>query len=202
METGEPLLNLEVKNSRERVFLTNNVPIIVDGEIVGVLQTFSEISELKRLQLQLLNTKEELSKAFALTLPNSRVEYKLKSTPEYRDVFNDVSGLIEVTEVIEDGGYHHVVNALKVTADLNEKGMMKLLGIDKDVLVQALIFHDLGKSQPVLNVGQVADPRKIFEPGIMHAMRSADIVEKYYNGQKFVYNGLKSLKAMKEAPRE
>lgn len=186
METGEPLLNLEVKNSREQVFLTNNVPITVDGEIVGVLQTFSEITDLKRLQLQLLNTKEELDKAFALTLPNSRVEHKLKSTPEYRDVFNAVSGLIEVTEVIEDGGYHHVVNALKVTADLNEKGMMKLLGIDKDVLVQALIFHDLGKSQPVLNVGQIADPKKIFEPGIMHAMRSADIVEKYYNKPKDV----------------
>ncbi|MCL4464055.1 MAG: CBS domain-containing protein [Firmicutes bacterium] len=180
METGKPLLNLEVKNSREQVFLTNNVPIVVDGEIVGVLQTFSEITDLKRLQQQLLNTKEELDKAFALTLPNSRVEYKLKSTPEYRDVFNVANGLIEVTEVIEDGGYQHVVNALKVAADLNEKGLMGLLGIDKDILVQALIFHDLGKSQPVLNVGQVADPRKAFEPGIMHAMRSADIAENYY----------------------
>jgi len=186
METGEPLLNLEVKNSREQVFITNNVPIIVDGEIVGVLQTFSEITDLKRLQQQLLNTKEELDKAFALTLPNSRVEYKLKNTPEYRDVFNAVNGLIEVTEVIEDGGYQHVVNALKVTADLNEKGMMKLLGIDKDILVQALIFHDLGKSQPVLNVGHHADPKQVFESSMMHAMRSADIVEKFYNKPKDV----------------
>jgi len=101
-------------------------------------------------------------------------------------VFNAVNGLIEVTEVIEDGGYHHVVNALKVLADLNEKGMMKLLGIDKDILVQALIFHDLGKSQPVLNVGQIADPKQVFEPSMMHALRSADIVEKYYHKPKDV----------------
>ncbi|MBS3898078.1 MAG: CBS domain-containing protein [Dethiobacter sp.] len=186
METGKPLLNLEVRTSRERVFMTNNVPIVVDGEIVGVMQTFSDITDLKRLQQQLLHTKEELDKAFALTLPNSRVEYKLKGTPEYRDVFNAANGLIEVTEVIEDGGYQHVVNALKVTADLNEKGLMGLLGIDKDILVQALIFHDLGKSQPVLNVGQVADPRKVFEPGIIHAMRSADIAENYYQKPKDV----------------
>lgn len=186
METGEALLNLEVKNSREQVFMTNNVPIIVDGEIAGVMQTFSEITELKRLQQQLFNTKEELDKAFALTLPNSRVEYKLKSTPEYRDVFNAANGLIEITEVIEDGGYQHVVNALKVAADLNEKGLMGLLGIDKDILVQALIFHDLGKSQPVLNVGQITDPKKAFEPGMMHAMRSADIAENYYQKPKDV----------------
>jgi hypothetical protein len=47
-------------------------------------------------------------------------------------------------------------------------------------LVQALIFHDIGKSQPVLNVGQVVDPRKVFEPSELHALRSADIVESYY----------------------
>ena len=186
METGKPLLNLEVRNSREQVFMTNNVPIIVDGEIVGVMQTFFEITELKRLQQQLFNTKEELDKAFALTLPNSRVEYKLKNTPEYRDVYNAASGLIEITEVIEDGGYQHVVNALKVAADLNEKGLMGILGIDKDILVQALIFHDLGKSQPMLNVGQIIDPRKAFEPGMMHAMRSADIAENYYQKPKDV----------------
>ncbi|MBT9168263.1 MAG: Inosine-5'-monophosphate dehydrogenase [Syntrophomonadaceae bacterium] len=186
METGQPLLNFEVKNSREQVFMTNNVPIVVDGEIVAVMQTFLVITDLKRLQQQLLNTKEELEKAFALTLPDSRIEYKLKSTPEYKDVFNAASGLIEVTEVIEDGGYRHVVNALKVMADLNEKGLMGLLGIDKNILVQASIFHDIGKSQPLLNVGQIVDPRKVFEPGMMHALRSADIAENYYQKPKDV----------------
>lgn len=181
MESGEPLLNIEVTGKSGQIFMTNNIPIMEEGEVAGVLQTFAEITEMKQMHFQLLKTKDELDKAFALTLPNSRVEYKLKSTPEYRDIYNPDTGMIEVTEVIEDGGYLHVVNALKVAADLNEKGLMGLLGIDKDILVQALIFHDVGKSQPVLNVGQTVDPRKVFESSADHAMRSADIVQNYYH---------------------
>jgi len=186
MESGLPLYNVEIQNKNGQVFLTNNVPVIVEGRIEGVLQTFSEITEIKQMHYQLLKTKDELDKAFALTLPNSRVEQKLKNTPEYRDKFNPATGMIEITEIIEDGGYHHVVNALKVAADLNEKGMMGLLGVDKDILVEALIFHDVGKSQPILNVGQVVDPRKVFEQSSLHAMRSADIVEHYYKKPKDV----------------
>ena len=181
MESGAPLYNVEMQNKKGQVFLTNNVPIIVDGQIAGVLQTSTETTEMKELHFQLLKARDELDKAFALTLPDSRVEQKLKHTPEYRDVFDRATGMIEVTEVIEDGGYLHVVNALKVAADLNEKGVMSLLGVDKDTLVQSLIFHDLGKSQPVLYVGQLADPLKVFEESTRHAARSADIIESYYS---------------------
>lgn len=180
MESGEPLYNVEVENGHGQVLLTNNVPIVKDGHIAGVVQTFTEITETKQLHLALLKARDELDKAFALTLPNTRVEQKLKNTPEYRDIFNPATGMIEITEVIEDGGYLHVVNALKVAADLNEKGMMSLLGVDKDTLVQALLFHDIGKSQPVLNVGQVVDPYKVFEESTRHAERSAEVVENYY----------------------
>lgn len=180
MENGEPLFNVEVRDKKGRVFMTNNVPIGAGGAIEGVLQTFTDITDIKNMQLQLLKTRDELDKAFALTLPNSRVEHKLKTTPEYRDYFDPSTGMIKITEVIEDGGYHHVVNALKVAADLNEKGMMSLPGIDKDILVQALIFHDVGKSQPALNTGQEVDPRRVFEESPLHAGRSADLVEQYY----------------------
>lgn len=180
METGRPLYNVEVESSSGHVFITNNVPVMMEGETAGVLQTFTDITDMKKMQHQLLKTKDELDNAFALTLPNSQVEKKLKSTPEYRDIYHLATGQIEVTEVIDDGGYHHVVNALKVAADLNEKGLMSLLGIDKDILVEALIFHDVGKSQPVLNVGQKVDPRQVFEDSRLHAHRSADIVERYY----------------------
>lgn len=180
MESGEPLYNVEVQTKKGQVLLTNNVPIIRDGQVAGVVQTFAEITETKQLHLALLKARDELDKAFALTLPNTRVEQKLKNTPEYRDVFNQATGMIEITEVIEDGGYLHVVNALKVEADLNEKGLMGLLGIEKDTLVQALLFHDIGKSQPVLNVGQVVDPYKVFEESTRHAVRSAEITENHY----------------------
>lgn len=180
METGEALLNVEVVGEQGRVYMTNNVPIMVDGDIQGVLQTFTDITEMKQMHDQLRRTNDELEKAFALTLPNQRVEQKLKKTYEYRDVYDCGTGLIKITEVIPDGGYLHVVNALKVAADLNEKGLMVLLGIDKDKLVQALIFHDVGKSQPDLQVGQEVDPKKVFEESRMHAERSADIVENFY----------------------
>lgn len=108
------------------------------------------------------------------------MEYKLKNTPEYRDIFLPDEGLIEITEIINDGGYVHVVNALKVTADLNDKGIMALPGIDKDILVQALIFHDVGKSQPLLKIGQIVDPDKVFEDSKKHAERSAEIVRHSY----------------------
>lgn len=180
MESGKPLYNVEVQAKNGRVVLTNNVPIVQDGHIAGVMQTFTDITETKQMYLALLKARDELDKAFALTLPDSRVEQRMKNTPEYRDNYNPANGMIEITQVIEDGGYLHVVNALKVAADLNEKGLMSLLGIDKDTLVQALMFHDIGKSQPVLNVGQVVDPYKAFEESTKHAERSADVAANDY----------------------
>jgi len=122
--------------------------MLENGNVVGVIQTFRDITGQEEMRSQLLASRDELDSRLALTLPNSRVEHKLKNTPEYRDVYDPDTGEITITEVIADGGYKHVVNALKVLADLNNKGIMSLLGISKDVLVQSIIFHDLGKSQP------------------------------------------------------
>ncbi len=190
METGEPQYNVETQLQDGRIFLVNYVPLKSNGhgQIDGIIQTFSDITTYKSLQDQLSRTKEELDKAFALTLPNSKVEYKLKSTPEYRDEFDNLSSTITVTEIIEGGGYLHVVNCLKVAADFNEMGLMKLIGINKDTLVEAIIFHDLGKSQPVLSVGDKVTPEDVFEEGIYHAARSADIAGKFYGKDEDVVN--------------
>ncbi|MEW6308441.1 MAG: CBS domain-containing protein [Bacillota bacterium] len=181
METGEAQYGVESLLQDGRTFLANYVPILEDGEVAGVIQTFSDITDQKRLQRQVVQTKEELDKAFALTLPNSRVELKLKTTPEYRDDYEVETGRIRITEVLPDGNYLHVVNALKVAADLNEKGVFNLIGLNKDDLVQAIIFHDLGKSQPTLEIGAVVDPKKVFEDGRLHAARSADIAQHFYH---------------------
>ncbi len=180
MRTGKPRYNVVSRLADGRVFAVNYVPMIEDSEVVGTIQTFHDITEQEELRSQLLSSRDELDRAFALTLPNSRVEHKLKHTPEYRDKYDPETGLITVTEIIEDGNYRHVVNALKVLADLNTKGIMSLLGISKDGLVQSLIFHDLGKSQPQLEIGQTVDPKKAFEYSPAHAARSADIAEHFY----------------------
>ncbi|MGE5560227.1 MAG: CBS domain-containing protein [Chloroflexota bacterium] len=191
LATGQPLYNVETPMQDGSIWVVNYLPIIEGDEVTGVVQTFTDVTEAKRIENQLRTTKEELDKAFALTLPNSRVEYKLKTTPEYRDEYDPETGLIRITEVIEAGNYIHVVNALKVAADLNDKGVMHLIGINKDDLVQAIIFHDLGKSQPELEVGSTVDPRAVFEEGRLHALRSSDIAGHYYGKNEDVVTIIK-----------
>lgn len=180
IETGKPRFNVISPLADGRIFSANYVPMMENGEVIGVVQTFRDITGQEEMRSQLLASRDELDRAFALTLPNSRVEHKLKNTPEYRDTYDPDSGRITITEVITDGGYKHVVNALKVLADLNNKGIMSLLGINKDVLVQSIIFHDLGKSQPQFEIGQTADPVDEFEESYAHAQRSADIAAHFY----------------------
>lgn len=121
------------------------------------------------------NIYKELDEAFALTIPNSRLVYKLKHTKEYKDIYIKETGKIKIVGVIEDGGFRHVVNALKVAADLHSKGVMSVIGLDKDILVKTIIFHDIGKSQPSLKVGDIVNPKDVFENGKMHAERSAEL---------------------------
>jgi PAS domain S-box-containing protein len=180
LKTGEALYDVEQHLKDGRIWKVNFVPLIEHSEVVGVVQTFRDITRDKVIEDQLSRTRDELDEAFALTLPNSRVERKLKSTPEYRDNYDPVTGTITVTEVISDGSYRHVVNALKVLADLNRKGVMHLLGMEKDILVDSVIFHDLGKAQPELEVSECVDPREAFESGMLHAERSADLAANYY----------------------
>lgn len=181
LETRQPLYNVEVMGKNGKTYLTNNVPVIEEGKVKSVLQTIIDITEIKDMQNKLVDMKEEIDKAFALTLPNSKVENKLKNTPEYTDIYDKETGLIKITGVIPDGSYRHVVNCLKFAADLNEKGMLSLIGIDKDTLVKVIIFHDIAKSQPDLQEGDVVNPKEVFLPGHIHAEMSADIAEKYYD---------------------
>lgn len=188
LASGKPRFNVETPLNNGSTWLCNFLPLIEEGQVTGVVQTFQDITNRKRLEAQLVAAKDELEKAFALTLPNSRVEYKLKSTPEYRDTYDPETGLIRIMEIIPDGNYLHVVNALKVAADLNEKGVMQIIGINKDDLVQAIIFHDLGKAQPELAVGSVVDPKEVFEDGRYHAARSADMAAHFYKKNSDVVN--------------
>jgi len=188
LSTGQPIFNEESQLKDGRWFLANYVPLMENGQVAAVIQTFSDITDQKELQKQLQNTRDELEKAFALTLPNSKVEYKLKHSPEYRDIYLLHSKKIKITEVIPDGCYQHVVNSMRVAADLNEKGVMNLVGINKDTIVQSIIFHDIGKSQPQLNAGDIVDPKKTFEEGYLHAYRSADIAGSFYHKDSDVVN--------------
>lgn len=139
--------------------------------------------QLKSVVDKLDNAYTELDSAFALTIPNSRLEIKLKHTVEYQDIFIRETGKIKIIGVIEDGGYRHVVNALKVAADLHSKGVMNVIGFDKDTIVKTIIFHDIGKSQPKLEIGQEVSPSDFFENGKLHAERSAELALANYKNE-------------------
>ncbi len=140
----------------------------------GVVVTFVDVTALKGAEAESRERASEAERAFGLTLPNSKVESKLRSSVEYQDVFDPKTGRAVVVRIIPDGTYRHVINGLRIMADLKELGVFQLVGIDKDTVVQAFIFHDLGKEQPRLEVGQEFLPTSTFEPGHLHAARSAE----------------------------
>lgn len=172
-------IDLTLVNGREVQFQGSAVRL--GGRLRGVVATFSDVTALRRAEQQARREADEAEKAFGLTLPNSKVETKLKGSPEYQDVYDPASGLATVKAVVPDGTYRHVINGLRIMAELHAIGLFQLVGVDKDTLVSAFIFHDVGKEQPRLRVGEQFRPRDTFEPSRHHAERSADWALKYYN---------------------
>lgn len=179
LETGKARRDVLRKTVTGRTLSMSAIPLVEEGVKRGVLVTGKDVTELVDIQ-------NEIDIAFALTLPNSKVEYKLKNTVEYNDIYDPKTKTITITGIVPDGGYRHVVNCLKLLSNLYQKGLEKIIGIDKDKLVQALIFHDLGKSQPVLSIGDVVDPQKAFEDGKLHAYRGAEIAKQFYSAHEDV----------------
>lgn len=70
------------------------------------------------------------------------------------------------------GCYWHVVNCLRILAQIERTGILAKYKINKDLLVNAIMVHDIGKKQPELNVGDITEIG-IFERGRFHASRSA-----------------------------
>lgn len=174
--TGEPSEEFIRKTPDGRYFSLNAAPMKSDGEIIGVLVVGADITDYIHIQ-------EELDRAFSLTLPDTKIEFKLKTTIEYQDEFNPATQKIRITGRMLDGGYRHVVNCLRIFSVLRSMGVTKVIGIDKVMMTQAFIFHDLGKTQPILNIGDEIDPEEFFEDGKLHAERSAELAHGYYDVQ-------------------
>lgn len=133
----------------------------------------------------------ELSQGINLLLSNIQIESKLKSIPEYKDYFDHNTGFIEIIEVIPDGTYQHVINCLQIAAELREKGIFRIPGIDTFTVLQALVTHDIGKQQPKLDVGDIINPETCFPNGKIHARRSAKLIANYPSVSKNVISLVK-----------
>ncbi|WP_067619991.1 PAS domain-containing protein [Alicyclobacillus acidiphilus] len=172
--SGEPSAEFIRKSPDERYFSINAAPMKAGSNIIGVLIVGADITDYIHIQ-------EELDRAFSLTLPDTKIEFKLKTTIEYQDEFNPDTQKIRITGRMLDGGYRHVVNCLRIFSILRSMGVTKVIGIDKTLMTQAFIFHDLGKTQPILQVGDEVDPALLFEDGKLHAARSAELARGYYD---------------------
>lgn len=181
LQSGIPQYNVERRTLNGTILSVNFVPVIKAGVVEGAMATIQDITARKKLEESLIKANQELEEAFSLTLPNSKVKNKLKTTPEYVDIYDPKTGHITITNVIQDGTYRHVINALKILADLHKQGITEVIGIEKDLLVQAILFHDIGKVQPRASVGDIIQPRLFFEDGKLHAERSAEFTDYYYN---------------------
>ena len=124
---------------------------------------------------------DELNEAFSLTIPDNRLEKKLKTTSLYTGVYNACTDYFEVTNVISKGLYLHIINCLKLAADLKDKNVFALIGIDKNILVQSILYHCNAKTQPILCTGDIVRYSELFEDEILEAARSADFAKNYYN---------------------
>lgn len=174
IETGRSLTGVMKEYANGNTFSLNFIPVIVEGATRGLMINMEDLTKI-------VTVEQELDMAFALTLPNSKVEYKMKNTVEYQDEYDPETKTVKITGIIQDGGYRHVVNSLKVLSSLAAQGVTKVIAVDKDELVQAIIFHDLGKVQPDLKLGDVVDPKEVFENGKLHAFRSAELAKHYYH---------------------
>ncbi|MGB9791542.1 MAG: HD domain-containing protein [Thermacetogeniaceae bacterium] len=163
--------------------------LLRDGSLalIAFIDVTAEYSLMRRQQ----EAQNELDTAFSVMLPDQRIEARLKSIVEYMDDYDEATGMIRITGVISQGCYRHVVNMLKLLADAFRQGLMNLPGMDKNTLVQAVILHDIGKVQPELKVGDVVDPKEVFEKGYIHAFRSASLGKALYGFSDDVYTLIK-----------
>lgn len=129
----------------------------------------------------------ELNEAFSLTIPDNRLEKKLKTTPVYVGIYDNNTDFLEITNVINEGLYLHIINCLKLAADLKDYHVFDLIGIDKNILVQAILYHCNSKTQPILSVGDVVKYSDVFENKKEEADRSAIFAKRYYNVSDAVY---------------
>lgn len=180
LKTGQAVVDHEASTCDGKNVLVGAMPIYQMRELVGAVISMQDVTVIALREKKVREEADELEQAFALSLPNSKVEMKLKRSPEYRDIYHAETGLIEIVEVIQDGTYRHVVNGLRILAELKRAGIFNLVAIDKDIMVEAFIYHDIGKVQPILQPGDMVDPKAVFEMSLRHASRSADYAHQWY----------------------
>lgn len=105
----------------------------------------------------------------------------LRDSPEFMDYYDQQTGMILITEVIEKGTFDHIINCLDIIYKLKQLNIFKKFDILEKKLIETTLFHDISKNQPVLSVGQKVFANEVFEDGTIHAEKSAKKAFEKYN---------------------
>ena len=105
----------------------------------------------------------------------------LKNSPEFMDYYDQQTGMILITKVIEKGTFEHIINCLDIVYRFKQLNIFKKFNIEEKKLVQSTLFHDISKNQPQLSVGQKVFAKEVFEDGKIHAEKSAEKALKKYS---------------------
>ncbi|KNZ69806.1 hypothetical protein Tfer_1416 [Thermincola ferriacetica] len=177
IKSGQECSEIEVK-LLNYISLSAGIKVIKTGFdieciVVSFVNSDDNSDELKQTVEALKSTTDELSQALSLFIPRE-IESKLRQIPEYKDIYNPETKKITVIAKIDEGGYWHVVNCLRILCQIDRLGVLKRFNIDKQLLIQAILIHDIGKIQPVLRIGDTVDPMAVFEKSSLHALRSSE----------------------------
>lgn len=100
LQTEKPVLNRPIQAKNGHSLWVSATPITHVGEMWGILVSITDVSPLQIKIAHLTEEAHELEQAFALSLPNTKIEHKLKHSPEFGDEYDPQSGLIRITSVI------------------------------------------------------------------------------------------------------
>ncbi len=119
IESGKSIINMEEEQlqagGKVATALTSKVPLRdANGDIIGVLGIYADISSRKRAEEELRNSKEQAEKA---RLELERVNFQLKETYNKLMETSHRAGMAEVaTDVLHNVG--NVLNSINVSAEL------------------------------------------------------------------------------------
>ncbi|MDC3412012.1 ATP-binding protein [Terrihalobacillus insolitus] len=112
---------------RDRVVIVNRTPIIENGEVVGVVASFRDKTEIK----EMLDTLSEVR----------RYSEDLRAqTHEYTNKLYVLSGLLQL------GHYSEAIALIQTESEINQYQNRVLIGQIKDRTVQAILLGKIGKA--------------------------------------------------------